>query len=54
MGKVMLVIFATLTFGSVYMTVKDVGVMEPTLRKSDVRQGSARTHVFVGGGHRVK
>ena len=54
MGKVMLGVFAVLTFGAIFMTVNDVGVMEPTLKKADVRQGSTRSHVFVGGGHRVK
>ena len=53
MGKVMLGVFAVLTFGAIFLTINDVGVMEPTLKKADV-QGSTRSHVFIGGGHRVK
>ena len=53
MGKVMLSVFAVLTFGAIFLTINDVGVMEPTFKKAAVLQGSTRSHVLIGGGHRV-
>lgn len=58
MIKVFSVIFAGLTAGAVYMTMNDVGVLDPTIRKPSVRQGSVasggRVHGYGGlrGGYR--
>ncbi len=41
MTKVFLVVFGLLTAGSVYLTVADVGLMDPSITKHSVRQGSA-------------
>jgi hypothetical protein len=55
MGKVVLAVFGLLTFSAVYLTTNNIGVMEPSITKASVRQGSAGRHIFVGGGgHRVK
>ena len=39
MSKLILGLFTILTVGSIYMTVNDIGVMEPSIKKSS-REGS--------------
>lgn len=51
MTRVFIVVFGALTLLAGYLTVYDVGVMEPSVQKHSVRQGSVhRGHV--GGGYR--
>ncbi|MFT5392195.1 MAG: hypothetical protein ACI8PT_002392 [Gammaproteobacteria bacterium] len=47
MTKLFMAIFGAMTLGASYMTVNDVGVMEPSIEKHSVRTGS--THRGVGG-----
>lgn len=55
MSKIMLILFGALTAGSIVLSTNHVGVMEPSITKASVRQGSAGRHIFIGGGgHRVK
>lgn len=39
MSKVILGLFTIMTVGAIYMTVNDIGVMEPSIAKSS-REGS--------------
>jgi hypothetical protein len=52
MTKLFLVLFGVLTIGSLYLTVNDVGVMEPTITKHTARQGSVHRGGYVGTGYR--
>ena len=52
MSKIFLVLFGVMTLGAVYLTVNDVGVMEPTITKHSARQGSVHRGGFVAGGYR--
>ena len=40
MTKFFLAFFGLMTAGAVYMTVYDVGVMEPSITQPSIRQGS--------------
>ena len=54
MSKLILGIFTIMTVGSIYMTVNDIGVMEPTIKKSS-REGSVHRGLRgVGRGHSGK
>ena len=44
MTKVFMVFFGLMTVGAIYMTAFDVGVMDPSITKHSVRQGS--THIY--------
>jgi len=48
MTKFLMAMFFSLTAGAAYMTLYDVNVMEPSIEKHSVRQGS--THRGVRGG----
>lgn len=54
MTKFILGLFTLMTIGSVYLTVNDVGVMEPSIKKSS-REGSIHHGLRgVGRGHSGK
>lgn len=42
MTRLVFILFTVLTIGAVYITVKDVGVMEPSIKKSS-REGSVHS-----------
>ena len=58
MIKLFSVIFAGLTAGAVYLTINDVGVLDPSIERPSVRQGSvsrgSRAYGYGGlrGGYR--
>ncbi|MEM7407141.1 MAG: hypothetical protein AAF458_17715 [Pseudomonadota bacterium] len=55
MNKVIVVLFGVLTLTSVYMTTRNIGVLEPTVQRADLRDGSARGgRTYVGGSRRIK
>ena len=49
MSKFIFIVFTTLTIGAMYMTTFDVGVMEPSIKKSS-REGSAHAYGLRGVG----
>ncbi len=52
MTKLFIAVFGVMTLGAGYLTVNDVGVMEPTIQKASVRSGSSHRHgggFFIGG-----
>lgn len=52
MTRLLIVLFGGLTLVAGYLTVRDVGVMEPSVQKHSVRTGSAharRGGILVGG-----
>jgi hypothetical protein len=54
MSKFILGIFTLMTVGAIYMTANDVGVMEPSIKKSS-REGSIHNGLRgVGRGHSGK
>lgn len=54
MTKFFIALFGVMTLGAGYITLNDVGVMEPSIQKTSVRGGSAhrRGGVFFVGGYR--
>ena len=54
MTKVFIVVFGMMTLTATYLTATDVGVMEPSIKKHSVRQGSVYTRSRVGGYRRGK
>lgn len=51
MTKLLIAVFGAMTLGAGYMTMNDVGVMEPSIEKRSVRGGSTHRSggVFIGG-----
>ncbi len=52
MTKLFIAVFGVMTLGAGYLTVNDVGVMEPTIQKASVRSGRSHRHggvFFIGG-----
>lgn len=51
MTKLFIALFGAMTLGAGFLTLNDVGVMEPNLEKRSVRGGSVhgRGGIFVGG-----
>lgn len=52
MTKLFIALFGAMTLGAGYLTVNDVGVMEPSIQKHSVRSGSTHRRgggFFVGG-----
>ena len=52
MTKAVLGVLTALSIATGYATIYDVGVQDASVTKQSVRQGSARTGVFIGGGYR--
>ena len=56
MNKLVIVIFGLLTVGSVFLSVRHVGVTSPNIETPSVRFGSSHSGggFWVGGGSRTK
>ena len=52
MTKIFILLFGLLTAGAIMMTVFDVGVMEPTITRHSIRDGSLHTGAHRLGGYR--
>ena len=50
MTKFIMLLFFSMTAGAAYMTMYDVNVMEPSIKKHSVRQGSTHRGFRGGGG----